>query len=161
MFWRKKKSKKKTVKNLFAWRVGLSKTLGLAIGLFSAGYILNYVPDLGGSIALGLVLWFIIEGAFIGMAGVMTHHPVWQSWRFPAWFRGLWIGLIMHLTLFLLLQDQVNWSTVVPDWVTFAPLRDPLILVMIEGALLGALWDSLITATTGEGKALTKSLKSL
>jgi len=153
MFGRKKKKSKK--KNLFAWRLCLSKMLGLAVGLVAAAYIISFVPSLGLATALGLVLWFTFEGAMIGMAGVMTHHPIWKEWRLPAWFRGLWIGLFMHLTLFLLLHDVFDWSSVVPAWL---PVQDPLVLTMIEGALLGLFWDSFITATTGEGKALLKSL---
>jgi len=140
------------------WRLTLSKFLGLAIGLVAAAYALSYIPGASLYLAVGLVLWFVFEGVLIGLMGFVTQHPLWKSFKLPAWFRGLWIGMFMHLTLFLLLHDMVDWVAVVPEWIEFDWLRDPLVLVMIEGAILGLLWDSLITAATGEGKSLAKSL---
>ena len=157
MFGFKKKKAKKS-KHLFAWRLSLSKLLGLAIGMAVAGYFLQTMPGLGWHLVVAIVLWFMLEGGLIGVMGLITHHPVWKKWPMPAWFRGLWIGMFMHVLLGLFLYDLLPWNELIPAFVTIDILREPLVAMAIEGAILGLLWDSLITAATGQGKPLLKTL---
>lgn len=151
-------NKKKPKKNVFLWRSILSKTLGLAIGLAGAAYLLAHDPSFSPYLAAGVVLWFALEGGVIALMGVITRHPLWQNWKISAWQRGMAIGVFMHVILTFFLYDALAWESLIPVWIEPLWLRDPLVLMMIEGAILGALWDPLITAATGEGKALTKSL---
>lgn len=150
--------KKKPKKNVFLWRSVLSKMLGLSIGLAAAAYFLAHDPSFSPYLAAGIVLWFTLQGGVIALMGLVTRHPLWQNWQISAWQRGLGIGVFMHVILALFLYDALAWESLIPVWIEPLWLRDPLVLMMIEGAILGILWDSLITAATGEGKALAKSL---
>ena len=156
MFGLSKKSK--ATKHLFAWRMSLSKLLGLAIGISVAGVALQNIPELSLYTAGGIILWFTLQGGVIGMAGIFTRHPLFKSWSFPAWFRGAMLGMGMHLVLALLLFSQIPWETLPLTWFGYDFLDLIWLWIAVEGALLGLLWDVLITATTAEGKKLTKSL---
>lgn len=156
MFGFKKKSK--TTKNLYAWRISLSKLLGLAIGIFIAGLALEYVPEFSLYTAGGVILWFTLQGAIIGMAGIFTKHPVLKSFPLPAWFRGAMLGLGLHLVLGLLLFSQIDFDALPTVWLDYDFVDHIWFWIAFEGLLLGLLWDVLITAVTGEGKKLAKSL---
>lgn len=147
--------KKKKKKQLFLWRSVLSKMLGLSLGVAGATYLWTLDPSVSPYLLAGLVLWFTFEGGLIALVGVITRHPLWKGWTISAWQRGLIIGLVMHVMLGLLIYDALDWAALIPAWV---PDWDLLILMAIEGAILGMLWDSLVTKATGQGKELIKTL---
>ena len=125
------------------------------MGTAGAMYLWTLDPSISVYVLAGIVIWFTFEGGLIALMGIITRHPLWKNWKIPAWQRGMIIGLFMHVMLGLFLYDVLNWTLIIPAWV---PATDPLILMAIEGAILGLLWDSLITAATGEGKELIKTL---
>lgn len=147
--------KKKKKKQLFLWRSVLSKLLGLSLGLVGAVYMWKLDPSISPYLLAGTLLWFIFEGGLIALMGIITRHPLWKGWTIPAWQRGVIIGLVMHVMLGLFIYDALDWERVLPMWV---PDWDLLVLMAIEGAILGLVWDSLITRATGEGKDLIKTL---
>lgn len=140
---------KKGTSASMARRLIIAKTFGLAVGLlafFLLPYMWEGVPNF---LRWGILLWYVTFGAMVGLMGVLDHHPVWKSWKFPAWFRGTCIGAWLNFVLVFFayepmqtLLGQLDWGIVSPWW------------FVLEGALLGLIIDLIATYYGGEGKKL-------
>ena len=82
----------------------------------------------------GYMLWYTTMGAFIGVFGVFTWHPILKS-PMPWWFRAPWIGAWMNfiLTLFIYNDLQIMMSNV---FATNSIFSSPFWLTA-EGAIVG------------------------
>jgi hypothetical protein len=130
-------------------RIVIGKTVGFIIGL--TGFFM--LPSLFGETSLmirwGFVFWYTTMGAFIGVFGVLTWHPILKL-PMPWWFRSLWIGAWLNFVLTLFIYDLMqgymtsyfgeNGLISSPFWFVF------------EGALVGLLMGYLTTRFGGEGK---------
>lgn len=130
-------------------RIAIGKTVGFIIGL--CGFFL--MPILFGETDLmirwGIVFWYTTVGAFIGVFGVFTWHPILKL-PMPWWFRSFWIGAWMNfvLTLFIYERLQGYMTTFFGE---SGVISSPFWLVA-EGALVGLLMGFLATRFGGEGK---------
>ena len=134
-------------------RIVVGKLIGFLIGV--AGFIA--APSFGiddMKIRIGLLFWYAAIGAFIGMAGVFTWHPMLKM-RMPWWFMGAMIGAWMNLLLILfawdtfaaLMADGVFWGVTSPWW------------GVTEGALIGLVIAGLATLFGGEGPETVRVIK--
>ena len=130
-------------------RIAIGKTVGFIIGL-SAFFML---PSLLGEndlmIRWGFVFWYTTMGAFIGVFGVFTWHPILKL-PMPWWFRSVWIGAWMNFVLTLFIYDLMQGymtSFFGADGIISSPFW-----FVSEGALVGLLMGFLATRFGGEGK---------
>ena len=126
-------------------RIAVAKLVGFAIGI--AGFFV--MPAFGiddMKLRLGVLFWYVTVGAFIGMAGVMTLHPILKI-RMSWWFIGPWIGAWMNFLLILF-----AWDVLVPIMAenSFMGLTSPWWGVA-EGAVVGLILSGLATLFGGEG----------
>lgn len=130
-------------------RIGIGKGVGLVFGL--AGFFL--APALVGETDLmtrwGFVFWYTTVGAFIGVFGVFTWHPILKL-PMPWWFRSAWIGAWMNFVLTLFIYDRMQgyMTTLFGE---AGVLSSPFWFVL-EGAVLGMIIGFLATRFGGEGK---------
>ena len=130
-------------------RIGIGKSVGFLIGLI--GFFL--APSLLGESDLmtrwAFVFWYTTVGAFIGVFGVFTWHPILKL-PMPWWFRSVWIGAWMNfvLTLFIYDRMQAYMTTLFGE---NGVISSPFWFVL-EGALVGLIIGFLATRFGGEGK---------
>jgi len=130
-------------------RVGMAKTVGIAVGLVGFFMVPNLWPEEGLWLRWGLLLWYILFGAVIGMFGMIDVHPVF-NFRMPFWFRGILFGAWLNFVLALLMHDKLTEL--------FATLPPPLdgfhspFWIVAEGAIVGLLIDWIATRFGGEGR---------
>jgi hypothetical protein len=130
-------------------RIAIGKTVGLIVGLI--GFILIPIisPDLDPSLRWGVLLWYTSLGAFVGVFGVFTWHPIVKM-PMPWWIRGVFVGAWMNFVLTFFAHEAM--VTVMGDM--FGPdawLQSPFWFAL-EGAAFGLLVDYLATRYGGEGK---------
>ncbi len=130
-------------------RIAIGKGVGFMVGLLG----LFLMPSLFGETDLmirwAFVFWYTTVGAFIGVFGVFTWHPILKL-PMPWWFRsvsvGAWMNFVLTLFIYDLLQAYMtiffgeNGIISSPFWFVF------------EGALVGLLIGFLATRFGGEGK---------
>ena len=129
-------------------RIGVGKAVGLIIGL--AGFFL--APSLLGEsdlmIRLAFVLWYTTMGAFIGVFGVMTWHPILHL-PMPWWFRSVWIGSWMNFVLTLFIYDRMQ-SYMTTLFGENGAISSPFWCV-VDGAVIGLVIGFVATRLGGEG----------
>jgi hypothetical protein len=130
-------------------RIAIGKSVGFIIGL--AGFIA--MPYLFGETDImlrwGILLWYTTVGAFIGVFGVVTWHPVLRL-PMPWWFRSSLIGAWMNFVLTLFIYDSLQ-SYMTHVFGENGAMSSPFWLVL-EGLLVGLLIGFLATRFGGEGK---------
>ncbi|MCF4099042.1 hypothetical protein [Maritalea mediterranea] len=130
-------------------RAAIGKIIGLAFGLIAFFALPLFVPDLSMTFRLGVALYLIMMGCFIGIMGVLTYHPVLHM-PMPWWVRGPLIGGFMMLILWMLAQTEF-------DAVAVAIFGEGAIFSsgawsIVDGIIIGALMSFLATRFGGEGK---------
>lgn len=130
-------------------RIGVGKTVGLVVGLI--GFFL--LPHLFSEVSLmtrwAFLFWYITMGAFIGVFGVFTWHPILKL-PMPWWFRSAWVGAWMNFVLTLFIFGAMQ-SYMLELFGADGMLKSPFWFVL-EGALIGLLIGFLATRFGGEGK---------
>ena len=129
-------------------RIAIGKLIGFALGLIGLVVIPILWPDSGWMERIGFLFWYTTVGAFIGVIGVFTWHPILKlpmSW----WFRSTLIGAWMNFVLTLFIYDRLavmmlelmgeNGLFMSPFW------------FVAEGAIVGLLIGYFATRFGGEG----------
>ncbi len=135
-------------------RIAVGKLVGLLLGI--VGFVA--APSFGIDdikLRIGILFWYAAIGAFIGMAGVFTWHPMLKL-KMPWWFMGPLIGAWMNLILILIAWDVVAplmaggefWGMTSPWW------------GVVEGALVGLLIGGLATLFGGEGPSTVQVIET-
>jgi len=133
-----------------ATRIVVGKSIGLVIGLIGLIVIPRLWPDLGWMWRIGFLFWYTTVGAFVGLIGVMTRHPV-TNLPMPWWFRSAFVGAWMNFVLTLLIYDalaEMLIDLLGPDSAFLSPFW-----FVAEGALVGLLMGFFATRFGGEGPA--------
>jgi len=130
-------------------RIAIGKSVGFIIGLIGFFMLPSIFGETNLMIRWGFVFWYTTVGAFIGVFGVFTWHPILKL-PMPWWFRSLWIGAWMNFVLTLFIYDLMQ------GYMTFyfgenGVISSPFWFV-VEGALVGLLMGFLSTKFGGEGK---------
>ncbi|NNE04735.1 MAG: hypothetical protein HKN15_03305 [Xanthomonadales bacterium] len=131
-------------------RIAIAKAVGFLAGL--AGFFM--MPAVFGETDLmvrwAFVFWYTTVGAFIGVFGVMTWHPVLKL-PMPWWFRSAFIGAWMNFLLTLFIYERMQGymdALFGQDGLLSSPFW-----FVSEGVLIGLLMGYLATRFGGEGKA--------
>ncbi len=129
-------------------RIAIGKMLGFALGLIGLIVIPFIWPDSSWMERLGFLFWYTTVGAFIGLVGVFTWHPILKL-PMPWWFRSTLVGAWMNFVLTLFIYDRLaemmlelmgeNGLFLSPFW------------FVAEGAIVGILIGYFATRFGGEG----------
>ena len=129
-------------------RIAVGKGIGLLFGLIGFAALSLVEPQADTMFQWGILLWYPTVGAFIGVFGVFTWHPV-LSLPMPWWFRAPWIGAWMNFVLMLFIYDDLQALT--GHWFFGEVFSSPFWLV-VEGAIAGLVIGYLATRFGGEGR---------
>ena len=128
-------------------RIAIGKALGLVVGLVIALSVPAFYAEIDMFTRVGIILWYPTMGAFIGVFGVFTKHPVLDI-PLPWWIRAPMVGAWMNFVLVFLAYDSlatvltgVTGHNLSPFW------------FVLEGGLVGALIGYVATSVAGEGAA--------
>ena len=129
-------------------RIAIGKGIGFLFGL--AGFILlpSFLPDASGLLRWGILFWYPTVGAFIGVFGVVTYHPVLKL-PMPWWFRSSLIGAWMNFVLAFFAYDAMA-NMMVSFFGEDGALSSPFWFVA-EGAIIGLVIGYFATKFGGEG----------
>lgn len=130
-----------------AGRVAAGKAVGALVGVMAFLFLplINVAYEL--EFRLGLVLFYVVLGAFIGLSGRLTVHPLGFSLNF--WKRGLVLGGITHLVLALVAYENIALllQTSAFAWLG---LTSPYWIVL-DGMIIGVIIGYTATKWAGEG----------
>jgi hypothetical protein len=129
-------------------RVATGKLIGFGFGLLGLVIIPFLWPDSSWMERFGFLFWYTTVGAFIGLAGVYTRHPVLRI-PMPWWFSSPLIGAWMNFVLTLLIYDRLALMMIGLVG-SQSPLQSPFWFVA-EGALVGLVIGYFATRFGGEG----------
>jgi hypothetical protein len=130
-------------------RIAIGKGIGFIVGLAGLIFLPSFMPEASWMLRFGILFWYITVGAFIGVFGVMTYHPVLRL-PMPWWFRSTLIGAWMNFVLTFFVYD--NFKLIMEQ--TFGPdgaISSPFWFVL-EGAIIGMIMGFFATRFGGEGK---------
>ena len=130
-------------------RIAIGKGIGFLFGL--AGFLLlpYFLPDAGWLLRTGILFWYVTVGAFIGVFGVVTYHPVLKL-PMPWWFRSALVGAWMNFVLVFFAYD-VMANMIVAIFGKGGVIASPFWFT-VEGALIGLVIGYFATRFGGEGK---------
>ena len=139
-----------------ATRVATGKLIGFGFGLIGLVTIPFLWPDSSGMERFAFLLWYPTVGAFIGLAGVFTRHPVLRI-AMPWWLSSSMIGAWMNFLLTLFIHDRLALMMV--ELVgTQSPFQSPWWFVA-EGALAGLVIGYFATRLGGEGAITVQDME--
>lgn len=129
-------------------RIAIGKGVGLLFGL--AGFLLLpfFLPDADSLLRWGILFWYITVGAFIGVFGVVTYHPVLKM-PMPWWFRSALVGAWMNFVLAFFAYDAMS-DMIVAMFGENGLIASPFWFT-VEGAIIGLVIGYLATRFGGEG----------
>lgn len=129
-------------------RIAIGKAIGFLFGL--AGFMLlpYFLPDAGWLLRWGILLWYTTVGAFIGVFGVVTYHPVLKL-PMPWWFRATLVGAWMNFVLVFFAHDAMA-AMMVSLFGEGGVLSSPFWFT-VEGAIIGLIIGYFATRFGGEG----------
>ena len=131
-------------------RIAIGKGIGCIVGLLAFISLPFFLPEVSLLFRWGILFWYITVGAFIGVFGVFTWHPILRL-PMPWWFRSALIGAWMTFVLTFFAYDEISAIMVLtfgPDGVLSSPFWSA-----IDGAVFGLIIGYFATRFGGEGKA--------
>lgn len=137
-------------------RIAIGKGIGLLFGLAGFFMLPWFMPDVGMLPRWGILLWYPTVGAFIGVFGVFTRHPVLKL-PLPWWVRAPFIGAWMNFVLTFFAWDLME-KAMVSVFGIDGVLSSPFWFVS-EGAFVGLVIGFFATRFGGEGKATVAGLR--
>ena len=129
-------------------RIAIGKGVGFLFGLIGFLSLPLFLPDIGWLPRIGILLWYPLVGAVIGVFGVYTWHPILKL-PMPWWFRAPLIGGWMNFVLTFFAYNLMG-SLTAAVFGSVSHLQTVL-LFTCEGILVGLLIGYLATKIGGEG----------
>ncbi|MCG8493850.1 MAG: hypothetical protein MI743_19690 [Sneathiellales bacterium] len=138
-------------RNSLITRIAIGKSIGLVVGLVGFLLLPLFSPEVPLLFRWGILLWYITVGAFIGVFGVFTWHPILHL-PMPWWFRSSIIGAWMNFVLTLFTYEQLHLM-MLAFFSEGSLFQSPFWLVL-EGAVIGLVIGYVATRIGGEGKEI-------
>lgn len=131
-------------------RTSTAKSLGFVFGLVGFAVIRLAAPETPILLAWGWLALTVTIGGIVGIIGLIDRIPL-LDWPLPAWLRGgmmgAWMVVLVLLFGYPVLVDTLNEVEILPD-----AFKSPL-WIILDGFLLGAMMDVIVTAWRGSGTA--------
>ncbi|MEH6405408.1 MAG: hypothetical protein V7750_18700 [Sneathiella sp.] len=132
-------------------RIAIGKGIGFSVGVLGVACLFLFAPESSPLLLWGVVLWYTTVGAFVGIFGLFTEHPVFK-FSFPWWLRSSFLGAWMNFVLTFFAYD-VFQALLLDVFGDFGALISPFWFVL-EGAIVGLLIGYFATRYGGEGESL-------
>jgi len=133
-------------------RIIIGKAIGFILGAIGFFLIPVIFPDTPPMFRWAVWAWYITFGAFIGVMGIYTRHPVLNI-PMPWWFRSGILGTWLNFVLYLFISEPLTLAMETSFMAGWSPLW-----IVAEGAVIGLLIGYVATKFAGEGKALADNL---
>jgi len=130
-------------------RIAIGKGIGFVVGLAGLITLPFFMPDVSWLLRWGILFWYITVGAFIGVFGVFTWHPIMKL-PMPWWLRSTFIGAWMNFVLTFFAYDDIQ-TAMLHTFGADGLLSSPFWMVL-EGAVVGIVIGYFATRFGGEGK---------
>lgn len=130
-------------------RIAIGKGIGLAFGLVDFTLMPYVYPEGDLLLRWGVLFWYVTIGAFVGVFGVMTWHPVLRL-PMPWWFRSTLIGAWMNFVITFFAYDDMK-AVMINIFGVDGVLQSPFWFAL-EGAVVGFVIGFFATRFGGEGK---------
>jgi hypothetical protein len=130
-------------------QIAIGEGIGFTVGLAGLITLPFFWPEASWLLRWGILFWYITVGAFIGVFGVFTWHPIMKL-PMPWWLRSTFIGAWMNFVLTFFAFDDIKNAmghTFGPDGVLSSPFW-----MVLEGAVVGIIIGYFATRFDGEGK---------
>ena len=130
-------------------RIAIGKGIGLIFGVIGFVTLPYFLADADWLIRWGMLLWYPTVGAFVGIFGVFTYHPVLKM-PMPWWVRAPLVGGWMNFVLTFFIYDQIDMMmgrVFGADGILQSPFW-----FTAEGAVIGLIIGYVATRFGGEGK---------
>lgn len=137
-----------TSKQALIYRVGLGNAIGWLIGLIAFVAMPYLLTDISLLFRCGVFVWYPTVGVVVGVFGVFKHHPI-LNFPMPWWLRGALVGGWMNFVLILFNYDSIS-IIVAALMGEYSAYASPFLMV-VEGALFGAMIDYFVTRSFGDG----------
>ena len=134
-------------------RIVIGKSIGFALGLIGLIVIPFLWPDSGWMERIAFLFWYTTLGAFVGLVGVMTWHPLLRM-PMPWWFSSVLIGAWMNLVLTLFIYDRL--AEMMLELPVGGGLFQSPFWFVAEGAIVGLVIGYFATRFGGEGPATVR-----
>ncbi len=134
-------------------RIVIGKSIGFALGLIGLIVIPFLWPDSGWMERIAFLFWYTTIGAFVGLVGVMTWHPLLRM-PMPWWFSSVLIGAWMNLVLTLFIYDRL--AEMMLELPVGGGLFQSPFWFVAEGAIVGLVIGYFATRFGGEGPATVR-----
>jgi len=131
-------------------RIVIGKSIGFALGLIGLIVIPFLWPDSGWMERIAFLFWYTTLGAFVGLVGVMTWHPLLRM-PMPWWFSSVLIGAWMNFVLALFIYDRL--AEMMLDLLGESGMFQSPFWFVAEGAIVGLVIGYFATRFGGEGPA--------
>ncbi len=138
-------------KSKLANRLATAKTIGLVFWLLGFFLAPVFFSDVDLMFRFGILLWYATIWWILWLFWIMDKHPVIKKWKFPFWFRWIfmWVWMNFVLVLFtynklLLLMQWSSFSGWSPYW------------IVVEWAIIWIIIEFFATKAWWEGKKLLK-----
>ena len=135
-----------TLSDPFVRRIALAKILGVLIGLFAFYMISQHAPNAPEVLPYAFVALYLTVGGMVGAMGYYDAVPIFGFRLHPA-VRGGMIGLWLSFVAYLF-----SWGAIGPAFEGYLGLPPALthpVWMMIDGALVGALIDCVVSLIYG------------
>ncbi len=136
-------------------RIVIGKLVGFGVGLIGFITLPTFYPEATWMLRWGVLFWYVTVGAFIGMVGVYTRHPVLMM-PMPWWFRAPVVGAWMNFVLTLFAFE--SFEGIMQAMVGADSAYNSPFWFVAEGTLVGALIGYIATRYAGEGHATVEEV---
>lgn len=140
------------LKTKVAKRMAIAKTVGFAFGLLGFLLLPTMVSiEVSLQFKLAILFWYTTLWGLVGLFGYMDKHPVFTNWKFPWYFRGLFIWAWMNLVLVLFIHSDLVTLMNASAFAGYSPYW-----IITEWMFIWFIADYFATKFGGEGKELCK-----
>jgi len=139
-------------KSGLANRIATWKTWGFIVWLLGFILLSVYFDNVSLIFRLWILFWYTTMWWIIWLFGIIDSHPVFPKWKFPFWFRWIFLWAWMNFLLVLFTYDQLlvlSKPTSIFAW--FSPYW-----IILEWAIIWLIIEYFATKSGWEGKKIIK-----
>ncbi len=132
-------------------RTAIAKTLGFIFWLIGFISLPLFASDVSLMFRFAILFWYTTLWWTIWLFGLMNKHPAFPNWKFPFWFRWIFLWSWMNFVLVLLTYEQFNTMMQSAGFGGYSPFW-----IILEWAILWLIIEFFATKYWWEGEELIK-----
>ncbi len=139
----------KLLKSKVAKRMATAKTIGFIFGLLGFFLMPYFFVEADMYFRVAMLLWLTTLWGLVWLFGYMDRHPVFVNWKFPFWFRWIFIWVWMNFMLVLFIYSDLVTMMNGTSFEWWSPYW-----IMVDWAFIWLIADYFATKFGWEGKEL-------